>query len=371
MSGDKRLDHSRHSTPAQEMHVNQAIQVDQATQGSEAAQVDQATHVNQATHSSQRGADAMREYVIFLHPTDPEARRPIEVIRDHCRHLDRLDADGRLIAAGPFTDPTHGGMIVGRFSGPEDAEEYARTDPFVLGSYSQAEVRAWEWSYPENGHLGIQSPAPGGHPRFLDTLDLRSTTRNFSPRLVEPDLVQRLLRAALAAPSEFNLQPWRPIVCQTALERQRLERFCLDQPHVTAASLAVICAVDSTVFVREAPRAADEMIATGRRAPEERDATIAFIRSCYESPRESAIRNGTIFAHQLLLAAHSQGLAGFWLGGFDEAALRREFEMPPSAVVAGVIGLGWPVAHETPMPRLSLEDAVGWGEWKGAPVGDE
>lgn len=308
----------------------------------------------------------MSEFVIFLHPTDPTAKRPVDVIRDHCRHLDQLDRDGRLIAAGPFADPAHGGMIVGRFYGLTEAEAFARNDPFVLGSYSRPEVRAWAWSYRENGHLGVQGPAPGSHPRFLDTLHLRSTTRHFSTRPIEKHFVHRMLRAALAAPSEFNLQPWRPVVCHSLADRQRLERCCLDQPHVSAASLAVICAVDPTAFHRDAPRAADEMIASGQRSPEERDATITFIRSCYENPRDSAIRNGTIFAHQLLLAGLSQGLAGFWLGGFDEDAVRKEFRMPAHAVIAGVIGLGWPDEHEQPMPRRDEADVTGWGEWPGS-----
>ncbi len=117
------------------------------------------------------------------------------------------------------------------------------------------------------------------------------------------------------------------------------------------------------VFEDEAPRAADEFIASGRRAPEQREATIEFIRSRYGSPRDAAIRNGTIFGHQLLLAGISQGLAGFWLGGFDEGAIRREFGLPDRAVVAGVVGLGWPEAPSQPMPRQPLERLVGWGRW--------
>ncbi len=305
----------------------------------------------------------MPEYAIFLSPVDPAAKRTLQAIRDHCAHLDRLDAEDRLIAAGPFADATDGGMIVGSFPNLDEAEKFAQADPFVQGGYSRAQVRPWEWSHPENGHLGVLEPSPGSHPRFLSTLLLRATTRHFSTRPIDGSLARSLLAVALAAPSEFNLQPWRPVVCHGVTDRQRLQRCCFDQPQIGAAALVVACAVDPLVFEDEAPRAADEFIARGRRAPEHREDVIAFIRSCYGNPREAAIRNGTIFGHQLLLAGVSQGLAGFWLGGFDEEAIRKEFGLPTRAVVAGVVGLGWPEAPSQPMPRQSLERLVGWGSW--------
>lgn len=307
----------------------------------------------------------MSEYAIFLHPTDPSTKRPFQVIREHCAHLGGLDEDGRLIAAGPFGGATDGGMVVGRFASFAEAEEFARNDPFVREGYSRAEIRSWEWSHPENGHLGVLAPAPGSHPRFLSTLLLRSTTRRFSERPIDEELARSLLHAALAAPSEFNLQPWRPVACHSPADRMRLQRCCLDQPQVGAAGLVVISAIDPAVFTGEAPRAADEWIASGRRSPEQRDAALAFIRSCYRDPRDSAIRNGAIFGHQLLLAGLSQGLAGFWLGGFDEEAIRREFCIPARAILVGVVGLGWPEGREEPMPRQPFERLVGWGRWPG------
>lgn len=305
----------------------------------------------------------MPEYAIFLDSVDPKAKRPREVVRDHCAHLDRLDAEGRLIAAGPFADATDGGMILGSFSNLEEAESFAHADPFVRGGYSRARVRPWEWSHRENGHLGTIEPRPGGHPRFLTTLPLRATTRRSSGKPIADGVVRSLLLAALAAPSEFNLQPWRPIVCRHMTDRRRLQRCCFDQPQVGSAALAVVCAVDPLVFEADAPRAADEFIARGRYPPEQREDVVTFIRSCYRDPRNAAIRNGTIFGHQLLLAGVSRGLAGFWLAGFDEEAVRKEFRLPTRAVIAGVVGLGWAEAPGPPMPRQPLELLVGWGHW--------
>ncbi len=308
----------------------------------------------------------MPEFVIFLRPTDPVVERSPSVIRAHCQHLDELDRQNGLIAAGPFADAADGGMVVGRFSSLGEAEKFARADPFVHQGYSRADIRAWEWSHGENGHLGVLAPAPGSHPRFLRTLALRVTTREFSTRPIDRELVRDLLDAARGAPSDFNLQPWRPVVCHESLDRERLQRCCLDQTQVGASALAVVCSVDPELFQAESPRAVDEFIDRGRIPAEGRDKAIRFFRDYFADSHAAAIRNGSIFGHQLLLAGVSQGLAGFWLGGIDEAAIRREFGLPERAVVAGIVGLGWPKGRVQRMPRQPLDRLVGWGRWPDA-----
>ena len=56
----------------------------------------------------------------------------------HRKRVDEWHANGKLLAAGTFGDPqTEGAMCL--FATREDAEEFAREDPFVLGGV----VRAW------------------------------------------------------------------------------------------------------------------------------------------------------------------------------------------------------------------------------------
>jgi putative NAD(P)H nitroreductase len=300
----------------------------------------------------------MPEFVIFLHRIDAQSKRSPELIREHCEHLNRLDASGRLIAAGPF-EGGGGGLVVGTFDSVAHADDFAAADPFVRSGDCRPEVRPWRWSRPENGHLGILPPQPGAAPGFLDTLRLRATIRNFVDEPIPEHTVNAVIEAAITAPSEFNLQPWRPVVCHTADQRAKLRQCCLDQPHVAGAALTVICAVDTDVFHDDAPRAVDESIAAGRIDAAEREAQIVFIRSCYRDLQArtiSAIRNGTIFGHHLLIAALSMGYAGFWLGGFDEEMLRREFSLPDRFVIAGIIGIGRAAEHTPPLPRRPVSE---------------
>ncbi len=311
----------------------------------------------------------MPEFVIFLHPTaEGRGPLPLRLIEAHVAHLARLESEARYIVGGPFEEPAHGGIVVGRFESLAEAEDFGRSDPFVSHGLRRSEVRRFEWSRAENGHLGTQPRAPGTQPTLIDALALRATTRHFLPRSIDEKTLEAILEAALRAPSEFNLQPWRPIVCHSLEDRRRLRRCCLDQPQVETAAASIICAVDTEAFTANAPRAACEIIERGRAAPEEREALIRFIRSCYVDPRESAIRHAAIFGQQFLLAGLSRGLAGFWLAGLDEAMLRTEFAMPPSAVVGGVVGLGWSERRPQPMPRLDPSRLIGRGRWPEDPA---
>lgn len=306
------------------------------------------------------------EYAIFFDLKTP-GPIPLDCIREHVAALRRLEDEGRLIAAGPFGGGA-GGLVLARFPDREAAERYATEDCYVRRGFRLFEVREWEWSHRGNGHLGIVDPEPDD--RFLSALRSRVTARRFADRPVSIATVRALLEVALRAPSEFNLQPWRPVVCLSKESRSRLRACCLDQEQVTNAPVAVILAASTRAFAREAERAAAELVAAGRWRPEEREARVEFIRKCF--PEDAghlhlhAVKNAVLFGHQLLLAAHSVGLAGFWLGGIEEDKLRPAFGIPAHVAVGGVVGLGWPGPAEPRLPRLPLERMVSWEQWDRA-----
>lgn len=301
------------------------------------------------------------DFAILL-TTKAGADRPSpDDVRAHVLALRGLEDEGRLIAAGPLGDGS-GGLVLARFPDADAAERYASSDAFVRCGRSSYRVVPWEPSHASNGHIGVLEPAPRSP--FLHALRARATARAFSDRPLTREMLEPLLEAAASAPSEFNLQPWRAIVCLDADARGRLQQVCLNQEHVGRAAAAIVVTGSTRVLVDDAPRAVDVQIAAGRWPVEEREGRIAFVRSCYADPeraRASALRNAVIFGHQLLLGALSSGLAGFWLGGVDEAALRAEFGIADEAVLAGVIGLGWPAdTPMLPLPRAPLDVLVRW-----------
>ena len=303
------------------------------------------------------------EYAIFFERKVP-GPIPLDCIRAHVTALRGLEDEGRLIASGPFGDG-EGGLVLARFPSREAAERYAAEDCYVQRGYRHATVREWEWSHRGNGHLGVLDVEPDD--RFLAVLRSRVTARRFASKPVSIAAVRALLEAAHRAPSEFNLQPWRPVVCLSKESRAKLRACCLDQEQVTNAPVDVIVAASTRLFAVQAPRVADEFVAAGRWSAAEREARVAFIRECYpDDPaalRLHALKNAVLFGHQLLLAAAAAGFGGFWLGGLEEEKVRTAFGIPEHVAVAGVVGLGWPGPAEPRLPRLPLDQVVSWEQW--------
>jgi hypothetical protein len=78
------------------------------------------------------------KWVLFYDSNDDVESRAPQHYPAHRKRVDEWHASGKLLAAGTFGDPqTEGAMCL--FATREEAEEFAREDPFVLGEV----VRAW------------------------------------------------------------------------------------------------------------------------------------------------------------------------------------------------------------------------------------
>jgi transcriptional regulator GlxA family with amidase domain len=94
-----------------------------------------------------------RRYVIALDRI-PGVETDESVTRAHVRWLRQLEADGRLVAGGPFTDGA-GGLVIIAAADHGAAMELAETDPFVRAGVRRLSVREWQLSCEENDHLGL------------------------------------------------------------------------------------------------------------------------------------------------------------------------------------------------------------------------
>ena len=80
----------------------------------------------------------------------------------------------------------------------------------------------------------------------MSLLFSRSSVRRFTEEAVDDASVELLLRAAMAAPSSMNLQPWHFIVVRDASLKQELHR-CLPYAKMLAqAPMAIVVCADTT-----------------------------------------------------------------------------------------------------------------------------
>jgi uncharacterized protein len=81
------------------------------------------------------------KYVLFYEPKGGVADKARELFAEHCEKWSEFQAAGTLLMVGPFSD---GSGAMGVFTTREAAEEFAKTDPFVLnGVVDEWSVREW------------------------------------------------------------------------------------------------------------------------------------------------------------------------------------------------------------------------------------
>lgn len=83
-----------------------------------------------------------------------ENKKPIssELVKNHVEHLKGLERQGRLILCGPFADYP-GGMVVFLAEDMVEAENIAKSDPFIASGCKTFEIRTLEPANEDNNYL--------------------------------------------------------------------------------------------------------------------------------------------------------------------------------------------------------------------------
>jgi nitroreductase len=80
--------------------------------------------------------------------------------------------------------------------------------------------------------------------------------------------------------------------------------------------------------------------------------------------RDEAIRNASLAAMQLMLAAKAKGLDSCPMGGFDAAKLVDAFNIPPRYVPVMLVAVGKAAAPARPSDRFPVEQTVIWNNFE-------
>ena len=147
---------------------------------------------------------------------------------------------------------------------------------------------------------------------LFETIQTRRSVRKFTDRAVPDELVDKLLRAAMLAPSAGNQQPWQFIVIR---DRQKLDGVTAYHPYckmISQVSVAILVCGDPE----------------GKKWPD------FWVQDC-----SAAIQN-------LLLAARALGLGTVWTGVYPVedrvAGCREAFGLPPNLIPLAIVPVGWP-----------------------------
>ncbi len=156
----------------------------------------------------------------------------------------------------------------------------------------------------------------------------RSVRRYQDNRPVEPEKIEKLLKAAMAAPSACNIQPWEFIVVTDPETQARIKQHCGHFGGYNAPLMIVTCSYKDYI----------------------------------PWPDDDGIVDCAAAMENMHIAAAALGLGSVWIGGFDAPGLREVLDIPGTVAVSGVAYFGYPA--ETPEPRTQyMEAAVYWQKY--------
>ena len=170
----------------------------------------------------------------------------------------------------------------------------------------------------------------------FEAIKTRRSTRRYKSEDVSEEQVEKLLGAAIMAPSGGNMQPWDFIIIRGEEQKKALARAALGQMFIaTAPVVIVVCA--------NKPR-------TARRYGE-RGAELY------------SLQDTAAATQNMLLAATAMGLAGCWVGAFNDNAVSDVLGLPRNIRPVVILPIGVPDEFPRMPPRIALSEITHYDKW--------
>jgi nitroreductase len=168
---------------------------------------------------------------------------------------------------------------------------------------------------------------------LVDAIKSRRAVRDYTDAPVERLVVERLIDAAILAPSAMNLQPW---AFGVLLNRERIEGYAKRAKDWLLASLSQTSYEPSIRHMLEDPQ-----FALFHHAP-------GLVVVLAKASGTQAAEDCCLAAENLMLAARNEGLGSCWIGfarpWLDLSATKTELKLPEKYHVVAPIILGYPEA---------------------------
>lgn len=163
----------------------------------------------------------------------------------------------------------------------------------------------------------------------LDNIATRTSVRDYEARPVEKEKIEKMLRAAMAAPTAMNKQTWHFVVVD---QRNVLDALAGANPYakmLKKAPLAIVVCGNT-----------DKMIEGGG--------------------RDFWIQDASAATENLLLAAHAMGLGAVWTGAYPSEerciSISKVLSLSDNLVPLNMIVVGYPAEHPQPKQKFKEEN---------------
>lgn len=166
----------------------------------------------------------------------------------------------------------------------------------------------------------------------IEAIHTRRSVRKYDERPVDQATVDKLLHAAMMAPSARNQQPWHFVVMQQQATLQKIAEACPNAAMAARAPLAVLVCADPKL-----------------------EKTPGYLpQDC-----AAAVQN-------MLLAAHAEGLGAVWCGMHPrprrEDFVRELLDIPEHVIPHSLVVIGYP-AEQPDQPDRFRQDRIHREQW--------
>ena len=162
---------------------------------------------------------------------------------------------------------------------------------------------------------------------FFDVLKQRKSVRGYSEKLVQNDLLEKVIDAGRVAATARNEQPWEFIVTSNKEILKKICNMCPNGP-----------------FIKDAPH----LIAVFSKD------TKYYLEDC-----SAATQN-------MLLAIEALGLGGCWVAGDKKdyaGEVGKLFDVPTGYRLVSMISVGYPKKPIGPKAKKAVKEVLHWEKW--------
>lgn len=181
----------------------------------------------------------------------------------------------------------------------------------------------------------------------FSTIKERRSCRDFSPEPLSDEIIDKIIEAAVWAPSPLNLQPWEFFVISNQevkdkihAEAERCRRWAIEQSGwkwLNNYNMDFLRAVPVIIGVVGNPQKSgvDQFMEDGGQG--------------YQHACAAAVQN-------MQLAAHAAGLGSLWFTFYDKNEIQKILGAKGGREVIALVCLGQANGEPAPVPRKSFKD---------------
>jgi len=149
----------------------------------------------------------------------------------------------------------------------------------------------------------------------FETIATRRSIRKYTAQDIPMEILGIILDAGRYAPSAGNVQNWRFVIIKNKENKQKTAEAAMQQMWIAQAPVIILVCAETEK-----------------------------IKQFYgiRGERLYSIQNCAAAIQNMLLTAHSLGLASTWIGAFDENMLRRAIEIPEDIRPQAILPFGYP-----------------------------